>query len=107
MHATIRKNRPRTKRQPLILRTVGPRHFKILTAIERYGLSDTHHLLALTGLDYRNFEAPARDLFHAGLVDRPPNKKYNRDELKDAQVYKNAALGTDCKRSAVTLSMRA
>jgi hypothetical protein len=89
-------NRPRTKRDPSnAIRAVGSRHRKILIAIERYGLLDTKHLCLIAGLSKKNIELPLRQLFDAGLLLKEPNNKYNRDRLKDPQVYKTSPLGTD------------
>jgi DNA-binding transcriptional ArsR family regulator len=90
------KNRPRSQRDPdETVRKVGSRHQKILIAIERYGLLDTKHLCLITGLHQKNIEFPLRQLFDAGLIERLPNNQFNRDRLKDPQVYKKADLGTD------------
>ena len=89
-------NRPRTKRDPdNSVRAPGSRHRKILIAIERYELLDTKHLSTITGLSSKNIELPLRQLFDAGLILKEPNNKYNRDRLKDPQVYKRSDSGTD------------
>jgi len=89
-------NRPRTKRDPSnTVRAPGTRHRKILIAIERYGLLDTKHLCLISGLNPKNIELPLRQLFDAGLIEKLPNNQFNRDRLKDPQVYKKADLGTD------------
>lgn len=77
------------------LREVGSRAEKILIALERYDHLDTKHLCLITGLSAKNIEVPLRQLFDAGLVDRPPNNLYRRDRLKDPQVHKRTDVGTD------------
>src|SRR5260370_13291060 len=89
-------NRPRTKRDPdNSVRAPGSRHRKILIAIERYELLDTKHLSIITRLSSKNIELPFRQLFDAGLILKEPNNKYNRDRLKDPQVYKRADIAPD------------
>src|SRR5258708_1566981 len=90
------KNRKRTIRDKTnTITELGRRHVKILSAIERYGLSDTKHLCLLTGLSADNIEEPIRQLFDAGLIDRFSNRLYNRDTNTDAQVYGKNAKATD------------
>jgi len=88
-------NAPRTERNLKSLRHISERKRKILIAIERYGSLDSKHLSLISGLNQKNMAEPARELFDAGLVDRPPNNLYRRDRFKDAQVYKSTALGLD------------
>jgi hypothetical protein len=111
MIIATRKNRPRTgKRSPrTLLRALErkKRHIKILQAIERYGLSDAPHLVALTGLKYKNLAEAINQLYHWGLIDRPSNKNYNRDELKDPLVYKKNQRGTDWLEAHGLLPKRA
>lgn len=90
------KNRKRTVRDKTnTITELGSRHAKILSAIERYGLSDTKHLCLLTGLSEDNIEEPIRQLFDAGLIDRLSNRLYNRDRNTDAQVYGKNDKATD------------
>lgn len=87
--------RPRNKRMPTVIREITERQQKVLVALERYDHLDTKHLSLLTGLSLGNIKKPLRDLFDAGLIERPPNNGYRRDRLKDPQVHKRTALGTD------------
>src|ERR1700730_9312292 len=102
------KNRKRTVRDKTnTINELGRRHVKILSAIERYGLSDTKHLCLLTGLSDDNIEEPLRQLFDAGLIERLPNRLYNRDENTDAQVYGKHWRGTDWLETNGLMPLRA
>jgi hypothetical protein len=111
MIIATRKNRPRTgKRSPRTqMRNLirKKRHIKVLQAIERYGLSDTPHLGIITKLEYKNLLAVASDLYDWGMIDRPNNKSYNRDELNDPLVYQKNDDGTDWLEANGLLPKRA
>ena len=88
-------NRPRNTRILTPLRKISGRHEKILIALERYDHLDTKHLALITGLSLKNLEVPARQLFDAGLVDRPAPNLYKRDRRNDPAVHRRTDASTD------------
>ena len=88
-------NRPRSKRFPIVLRSVSPRRQQILTALARYRYLDSKHIFAMIGCANSNAKSDLRHLYDAGLIDRLPNNLFRRDRLKDPQVYEITDDGID------------
>lgn len=87
--------RPRNKRTPIVLRDIPPNWRRILIALARYRYLDTAHIFHLIGWTNTNAELALRKLFDAGLINRLPNNRFQRDRLKDGQVYELSEAGSD------------